>query len=201
MAKWGKDITMQAHEIQQSGMTTQMPKYIPWVQNNLIPSENNIPDIVFFRIWEKMVEEGKDRIVFYNGQINTAEKFVSYMKSKNVHPIAIMDTDSEEIVLLAWLTDYYYGSAQGHFCPIGSYRRGAGLEVMRMWKEACDCNTGMKLIRCVWGNTPAEYERVLKLVHILGFKEVGRVPRACFLPYEDKFSDYVITYHSFEEVE
>ena len=140
--------------------------------------ECSVPDAILRAIWTRLWNEDKIRHLFWGGTVRTFEAFKDHLLSPLYKPCLVVDTVKQDVVFLAWLSDFGDGFAFGHFCAIGKYQRHAGEEILKYWREL--------RILIVIGITPENNGKALKLTRILGFKEVGTIPSMCNMAYEAK---------------
>lgn len=154
-----------------------------------IDGEWTIPENVLLGIWHQIVNEGKDKHLFYDGTIKTAFEWMEFIKRPGTYPLLVAEIESKKVVHIAWLKDIFDIGAWGHHCSIGPYQRGAWEAVRDHWKKYF---TNLKI---VLGITPETNEKALKFaLKICKFKRVGKIPLLCNMAYEDKRVAGIISY-------
>jgi len=98
----------------------------------------------------------------------------------------LIDDKTQEPILFSILNNFDHGTGQGHFCPILPYRKGVGELVLSVWRKLG--------VRLVWGKTPAQYDRVLRLIKLLGFTILGEIPGSCWIEKEKRAVSGCISY-------
>jgi hypothetical protein len=154
-----------------------IPKYTVWALDNTTPDdqERNVPDVVLRGVWHRMVQTGAARAFFHEMDDPTEENWLCFLKRPGNMVIFIVDRDAQDVCLVAVLNNAKHGSVQGHFCPVGPYKRGAGTAVLDFWSDIKD-EAGRHMVKVVWGTTPATADRVVRLIRLLGFTVLGTIP-------------------------
>jgi hypothetical protein len=138
-----------------------------------------------------MIQENKaPNFVFYGGYVDSPERFAEFMQLPGNQPVLVVDVESQKIVFLAWLNGVQEGCANGHFCALGPFKRGAFNAVIDYWKS-------WGSIRVLIGITPETNERALRLVQIMGMRIVGTIPKFCFIAPVNQAVGGVISYLEF----
>ena len=169
-----------------------------WPLVELDDGEKSIPDWWLSYVWEQMHEEGRDVQVFYTGGVKTTDDWLGFINNPHNFPVFVMDAKTKKPVMAAWLNNVGQGVAEGHFCALGKYRPGSGEMVINYWRSFTG-DDGNSFLRVIYGVTPEPYTTVFKLLHILGFEQLGTIPGLCFLAYEKKRVGGVISYLLLEE--
>lgn len=148
-------------------------RYLVWPMFMQEDGQWTIPDPMLFKVWEQLYLEGKARDVFYGGTVSNELEFIGFMKSGGIYPALVIDSMEQKIVFLAWLSDFKEeGYAFGHFCSLGSYKRGAGKAILEYWEKFA--------IWSVIGITPESNVKALKMVKTLGFHTLSEsIPKMC----------------------
>ncbi len=76
--------------------------------------KENITDGSWLYVWHKMVEQGKDKLVFHNDTVTSPYEFLHLMK-KQVLPSLVIDTELQAPVALGWLTECNGNMAFSHW--------------------------------------------------------------------------------------
>ena len=154
-------------------------------------TEDNVPDIVLINVWNQMVKEGRDMAFFYSGAVVNYEQFEQFVRKPDNYVVFIIDSRSKEFVMMAVLNAAHHEIANGHFCPLGPYKRGVGEAVINFWKTLP--------LRVVWGTTPVTHGRAVKLVQLLGFTTIGVIPGICYNAKENAWVGGHISYLELKE--
>lgn len=169
-------------------------KYKLWPFVKLKDDTYSIPDIGLQQIWQKIVEDQREKIVFYGGEIRGLEAFLKYLKEPLNHVVFVVDIDKKEFVFMAWLNGIQRTSAFCHFCGIGknTYRPEIGQMVLDYWKT-----TGVSMVAI--GIIPEINETAIKLTKELGFVDLGIVPHLCYFAETRQTVGGRILFYNFKE--
>lgn len=138
-----------------------------------------------------MVAEGKHRIVFWEGSVQSAADFLLWLKLPTNHPVFLTDEDGSP-VFVAWLNRYDNGSALAHFCAIGRYRVGSIETIMRYWSGLRNAD-GELVMHTYIGMIPSFNNKAIQLVNKCGWHLLGEIPNA-FLPMSGERCGATILY-------
>lgn len=150
---------------------------IPYVEAN---GFRTIPDDELVEIFDRIILEGLDRIVFYSGNVRTARDFIFVMKSQNNLPVFVRDKDG--YVGFAWLNNLNGNNAMPHFCFFKG-RRGelaieAGKKILQYWFSFP--GEGGPLFDVLVGMVPDFNTRAIEFVKKLGAIELGSIPKLAY---------------------
>lgn len=164
-------------------------KYVYWPFIKL-DTGYSIPDKLLLDIWNDIVAEGRNKIAFYGGGIETFKDFIAYLTKPTNHFVFIADTEKKKIVFMAWMNNIQGKTAFVHFCGIGhgTYRHAIGRLVLDYWER-------MNIFDVVMATIPETNTTALKLIKPLGFVEIGTIPMLCHLHYENKTVGGVVSYY------
>ena len=148
-------------------------KIIPYVETNGMRS---IPDHKMIELYHKMESLGLVEVVFFNGEIDTADKFLFMMKSHgNVVNVVL---DGEDIVFLSWLNTFDVNSAFAHFCAFPEIWGGRAVEVAQMvikyWFDFK--HNDEYVLDIILGKIPTINKRAINFIQKVGFTIVGEIP-------------------------
>lgn len=150
----------------------------------------SIPDEILLGIWAQIVEEGKDKILFYDATIKTPFEWMEFIKRAGIYPVLIVDNKNSQIVHISWLKDVFDVGAWAHHCSIGKYQRGAWEAARGYWKKY------FPNLKLLLGMTPENNEKAIKFLEkICKFTVVGKIPLMCNLGYEGRRVGAVISYY------
>ena len=153
-----------------------------------------VTDEFLLAIWQRMIDEGKARWVFYDGSITTGDEWLLFIKSPLNYTLTVMD-DNGAIRMIAWLNCYENKSARVHYCNLGKYNRGVGKAVREYWSNLRD-QDGNRLLKTLVGITPETNNLAVKMVKLLGFTVIGTIPHFCRMKYDgDRLVGGVISYY------
>jgi hypothetical protein len=146
-------------------------------------------------IYEKMKSDGTLYTVFYDGTINSAEQFLSLLKSKNNYPIFILIDGM--IGGVAWFNDLFRNRATAHFCGFkevwGTHSVDMGKEALKYWFSFTN-KDGSPMLDVILGVTPSEFSHAVNFIQKLGFKIIGEVPKVSYHEKTNSYSSATLSY-------
>ncbi len=154
----------------------------------LVRIEGNwtIPDEVLLGVWVQIVEEGKDKTLFYDGSVTTPFEWMEFIKRPGTYPILIADKEQKRVVHIFWLKDVFDAGAWVHHCSLGRYCYGAWGAARDYWKTHC---ASLKLLL---GITPENNEKTLKLAQkIWKFTVLGKIPQMCLMADGNRIAGFI----------
>lgn len=154
----------------------------------------NVSNDVLYATWKAIVAEGKDKLLFYDGSVTSPEGFVRFVKAPGNFPLFVVEEESGNIHMLAWLNGLMNGTAQSHFCSVGKYRRGAAEKIIEYWMSLE--HEGKKIIHALIGITPEPLKAAVKLAKLAGYTVLGTIPNFCNMVYEARRVPGVISYYA-----
>lgn len=144
-----------------------------------------------FRVWERMEAEGKQRWLFYDGQVRDALDYIEFMSMPNVYAYLVCDHDWETPLATYFVNGFMGRAAKMHFAyfDAGLSRRYAiGIET---------CNFLLKSgeLSCLIGMTPKPFKHAWNFATSVGFVHKAVIPSVCFLAYAKvpRLVDAVVT--------
>ena len=153
-------------------------------------------------IWDKMVSEGTDRIVFQSGVINSFESFMNFLQNKKNHVVTIWD-DECAIVFISWINGFAKTSANIHFNAFKKIWGKKTVEIMLMafkyWFELKD-DEDEYLFDTIMGMIPDDNQRAIEMVKRCGVHVVGVIPNYNVNVYTKKKIGATVLYIEREEV-
>ena len=137
----------------------------------------NAPANFWRDVWRRLEAEGIARIVFCDGTVRDAERFVDEMNAPHVHPFCIFADN--ELAAIVWLTNLEGKSCRVHFAVFaqhGIYSRYLG-STMREYLLKMRYDNGEYCFDVLLGMVPAENIRAVNVVKKAGFIYNGRIPK------------------------
>ncbi|MCG8531042.1 MAG: hypothetical protein MI749_10285 [Desulfovibrionales bacterium] len=135
--------------------------------------------------WDKMRQDGRDKIVFYDGQIASKAAFIEFMQNSENYVYAVMK--DKELLCLAWINNFIGRCGMIHFTmfyksvgqeqSIGSFLLNF-LLFSRVGEKYC--------FDALYGLTPKVYRHVFPLIQKLGFRLVIDIPSSVFFQKKGK---------------
>lgn len=141
-----------------------------------------VADAVLLDVWCRIVEEGKVESVFYSGGINTPSEFLEFILQSGILASLVVDTATDQVRALGWLTHAGEGSAFAHYCVLGPFRRSVGRAMLTHWRGLTNA-AGTPLFDMLLGITPEIHTAALRVTRIMGFTTIGTIPRYCRCTY------------------
>ncbi len=141
-----------------------------------------VADAVLLDVWCRIVEEGKVESVFYSGGINTPSEFLEFILQPRILASLVVDTATDQVRALGWLTHAGEGSAFAHYCVLGPFRRSVGRAMLTHWRGLTSA-AGKPLFDMLLGITPEIHTAALRVTRIMGFTTIGTIPRYCRCTY------------------
>ena len=148
------------------------------------------------KLWERTVNDGLDKIVFYEGTIKDACGFLKMAKDLGTAFYFIFD--GTEVIGYTWLNRFENRTARQHFCVFLEYW-GKTLDV---GKYVLDYFMHMKnpageyCLDLLTGFVPAWNERAIKFSLKCGGKTHGKIPNAIFNGATGKSEDAVFVFYT-----
>jgi hypothetical protein len=153
----------------------------------------NVSDYWLRAIWYKMVEDGKEKWVFYDGSVTNENEWLDFIKAPYNYPVIVRNDDTTS-GCIAWLNHYENKSARGHYCGLGVYHRGVGQAVMNYWKNLKSAD-GEPVLLTILGITPETNKPACRMLKVLGFTLLGVIPNFCKMKYDsDRLVGGVVSY-------
>lgn len=159
----------------------------PWPVVN-VDGKYNITDGVLTGVWQQLVESGRDKVVFYDGRIQSAAEFIAYVKDPYNFFTFVADIDQPKLIGFGWLNGVDDGRAYGHFCMIDNLIMEFGPVLINYWKS-------FNLTRVFVAIIPETYGTVGRLIEKWGFKAIGIIPEYCDMAFEEKRVGGAVFYH------
>ena len=157
-----------------------MYQIIPYIQIDGIPT---LRDSEILSLYDKMVEQDLDQIVFMSEPVMSRDKFLAIVKSSGTLFYAVEDSDGS-IAAITWLNRFEGKIARMHFCVYKEWwGRGAGImmEVARHIKSLQD-EEGIPIFIRLVGYIPSNNKFALRCALKDGGSICGTIP--------DYFWDY-----------
>lgn len=149
-------------------------KVVPYV---CINDEWSIPFGIVLNIYNKMVEEGTDKIVFCSGSVKSFKDFLVLMNDKKKSIITIWD--DKEIIMIAWMTTVNKISAHAHF---NCFKKIWGKQPEKAVRMGLDYwfsfkhRNGKPIFDTIIGMIPDDNQRAVSMIKKCGAKIIGNIP-------------------------
>ncbi|RLB94836.1 MAG: hypothetical protein DRH26_00105 [Deltaproteobacteria bacterium] len=148
------------------------------------------------RLFARTVEDGSDKIVFYEGTIKTVCDFLAMAKSGNVlFYIVLIGVDTVGYV---WVNRLENKTAHFHFCSFKEYwgkNEEMGRHILTTilgWKN----KEGRYMLDLLIGYIPAWNKRAIAFSLKCGGKSAGTIPNAIWNGETQKSEDAVFIYYT-----
>jgi hypothetical protein len=148
----------------------------------------SVPDELFIKLWQQMVEEGRAAKLFYGGTVTDEYGWIDWLKDPKNFSVIVMDAREKKIAAVGWLNNFERGTAQIHFCFYGFPHPGAGIKVLEYYSK-------FPGLHVIVGITPEEYTTAIRYAKRIGFKEIGVIPNMLQMAYENRRMGAVITHY------
>ena len=175
--------------------TTSIPlpcKLIPYIEHD---GMRTFTDTFIRGLYERMEEEGTASIVFSDGEINSAEEFLSAMKY-GANSLYIVDVYGD-VAGVVWANRFKSKTAYIHFCGFQRYWGNGSVEIgraaMGQILYMVD-NTGEYYLDTLLGLIPCTNIPAIKWLKKVGLEEVGKIPSALWSNQEKKSEDGLLLY-------
>jgi len=152
------------------------------------------------RLFDRTVEDGTEKIVFYEGTIKTADQFLHMAKSRNaLFYLVIIGT---ETIGYIWFNRLENKTAHYHFCSFKEYwgkNEEIGKHILPTvlgWKN----KKGGYLLDLLIGYIPIWNKRAIAFSLKCGGKSAGTIPNAIWNGETQKSEDAVFIYYTRGEV-
>jgi hypothetical protein len=160
---------------------------IPYLSSN---GEWSIPDDVMGILFEKMQQEGTDKIVFFDGTINSISSFLKMCKDAQVAMHLVVEEGMKPIAI-GWYHHIAEKMAQIHWTTFSAstkeQRHEAGMKSIEYWMKL----TPMNVLLAIF---PEENKKIKRYAESVGLQIVGSVPSMLWNGYEQRWMDAVISY-------
>lgn len=156
----------------------------------------NIPDPVMKRLYEKTVEDGSHKVVFYEGTISNSDEFLAAMKSLGTLFYVVMDEG--EPVGYTWLNRFENHTARNHFCGFKEiWGRGVEIGTEAISQLICmkDKN-GNYIFDLFTGFVPEWNEFAISFMFACGAKSAGIIPNAVWNNEKQKSENAIFFYYT-----
>jgi hypothetical protein len=168
---------------------------IPYV---MIDGAWSLSDTTMIGLWDKIVTNELNELLFYSGNVQTPERFLQLVKS--THNVVNVVINEREIVFLSWLNDVGPNYAFGHFC---AFPEVWGTESVNIGNRVVDYWFGHKILDkpaldTIIGKVPAINMRAVEYLKKLGFTILGTIPHLAHGPDINKRVGDVIVYKTRE---
>lgn len=125
-----------------------------------------VPREAFLQAWTDMTPE--QRAEGARGA-RDEHAFADMLLAEGVWPVFVWDHEKQRVCFAAWLNQIGDGWAHAHFTGVGKYEQGMAEAVMAFWEK-------LPLTGLV-GLIPTANRKARRLVDVLGWVEVGEIPK------------------------
>ena len=144
-----------------------MIKVRPFVYVDGIPTMRDSDLAILF---DKMVRDGTDKIVFCNGLVKNPIDFIEYIKLPANMLFAVYE--DENPIAFGWLNNFENKSAEAHFC-VFSEAWDRSVEIGKLMIEKAMATTGVDMLI---GNVPKFNQMAVEFVEKCGGVILGELP-------------------------
>lgn len=142
--------------------------------------------------WEAMEAEGVTKVILWNRLEPSILDWLDMVDPTKCILLNVWDVTSGEYIGATWITPLLGYAACTHFFIREPFRP----EAVELGRFVVGDMLERMHLSCLWGFTPAPYRHVFGFLRGLGFKALGRLPKACNMPTEanpTRHVDAVIT--------
>lgn len=156
--------------------------------------KDQIPDLVLYELWDRMVDSGIDRATFYGGEAVDHHSFRALVR-KDCNDVFAVFYEGEPGGII-WLNDRRERSARVHFAVFRDYwgrkrdELPAGVQMGRYAVARILRETGLDVLI---GYTPMRYKLARRFIHKLGAQDVGVLPKAAWFADVEESEDVLLT--------
>ena len=153
-------------------------------------------ELALSNIWEKLIEDGIVKSLFYGGTVKSFPDFFDFMNRRGT--LAYVLLKNKDLHGFFWLNNFVGKTAQIHCTgfkkSIGT-RRNAHIFARKCISYAlCLNDDDGFLIDTVLGYTPISNTLSVKFNERAGMIKIGQIPSYCNMAYEGTVVDAVLTY-------
>lgn len=155
-----------------------------------------MPDEAIFDAYNRTIEQGSIKSVFWDGKIQSKEDFINYFKSPRNIPVFVFK-DGEPCGY-AWINNIGSNHACSHFCYFkkfwGEEKKDIFETVINYWFSFMDGDS--PLFETLIGMIPKFNQHAIHHVLENGFKLVGEIPNMVNDVFQNRKSPIVIFYRN-----
>jgi hypothetical protein len=161
---------------------------VPYVEVNGV---RTLTDEYLVDVFERLEDEGNDKVIFHDHPISTGREFVAMMKRPANVPVFALNARGE-CCAFAWLNNIGKSHAYGHF----GYLRSAegpdpidiGKSIVKYWFEVGHT------LDVIVGSIPEWNDRALNFIVKVGLTRLGPIPNMYVNPFTSEKCSAVIHY-------
>jgi hypothetical protein len=141
-------------------------------------------------IWLTMQETGRDRIVFFDGTINSIPSFISFVKNSERTVFLMLDSETSNIPAFSWLDTFGDGCVFGHFCYLEQGNRAIAKAMMDFWRTVLRGSVSVMI-----GLIPESNMKAIAFTeHVIGWTRNGKIPKLCRMFYKGNIREDAILF-------
>lgn len=166
-------------------------KLLPYTK---IDGIRTVTDSEIKKLFTRTVSDGLDKIVFYEGTIQTEDQFLIAMK----RVLFFIIKQQEETIGYVWLNRFENHTARQHFCVFKEYwgqSEQIGRDVLSMIMNRKDSH-GTFIFDLLTGFVPAWNKRAIAFALKCGGKTYGVIPNAVWNHKKQKSEGAVFIYYT-----
>lgn len=135
-------------------------------------------DSVILGLWDKLVEQKLHDLVFFDGNVNTREKFLLFMKNP-CRVLFVVESAECGVSGFFWIDNIVHRRAHVHICAFketwGENAKAMALAGLQAVFNMVD-RTGTPVINVLCGVIPTTNPRAIRFAKSVGFSLCGTVP-------------------------
>lgn len=167
-------------------------KIIPYVEHDGMWT---LPNSYLKSVWDEMVDQKTDKLVFHNGRVKSPEDFIRWLRLPYNHVMFIVDSESKPL-LFSWLN----GVEDKHgWYNFNVFKRGWG-KGRDLIKESLDywfsikTKNGDYTFKIILGITPADNRLAIRTIGKLATSQTDVIPDFATNYHTGKRYGIVISY-------
>ncbi len=168
-------------------------KILPYTE---VDGIRTVPDSQIKQLFNRTVQEGLDKIVFYEGTIQTEDRFLSMTKSQGTYFYLLFG--DEKLVGYTWLNRFENRAAKQHYCIFKEYW-GKSIDIGRFVLEKFlnqKDSEGNYLLDLLTGYVPEWNKKAINFSLKCGGKTHGLIPNAIFNQVTQKSEPAMFIYYT-----
>lgn len=165
-------------------------KIIPYVEINGL---RTFLDSDIEKLWDRMVEDGSDKVVFYGGGVEDGKGLVEWFKNPQNIVHMVVDDDTE-VVSITWINNTTSVSAFFHFC-VFSKAWGNTEDLLKMSIKswfAFKNPDGSYMFDVLMGMVPEINSKAVSAMVKIGCTNLGYIPSVIDNKYLGKMGAYFL---------
>lgn len=173
-------------------------KIIPYIE---VDGARTFTDSVIMRLFDRVADEGLQRVVFYEGTIKSRKYFLSIMKGLHNHLYILLE--KKEIVGFVWLNRFEGKTAHLHFCMFkNTWGTGQNVEIGKyVLSKLINMGAPGFFFDLFIGWLPEWNTHAIGFIKRCGAQTAGVIPNAIYNAKTEQSEPAVFVYLTREDLE